>query len=110
MTVIRNKIAARKEMLKKLALYFAGKGKILDFEEYKAATDRPYRMAQIREVCRSYTKMVTMVVGMNQNANWAQSEIAQIELDLEPNPNAYETPSGREPTETPVEETEEDDE
>jgi len=54
-------IRQRKKALQDLAMYFAEKNKVLTQAEYIKAEDKPITFSGIRNVFRSYSRMVEML-------------------------------------------------
>lgn len=48
-------------MIQKLALYFMEKGEFLNYREYKAANDGPFKAPQIRRVVGSWSLVERMI-------------------------------------------------
>jgi hypothetical protein len=56
---------ARRRGLRILSEYFTSKGKILEYQEFKDATDKPLTMQHVKSVFRSYPRMLKMLeIGM----------------------------------------------
>ena len=54
-------VRQRQKALRDLAIYFAEKGKVLTQQEYIDSKDKPLPFSGIRNVFRSYSKMVAML-------------------------------------------------